>query len=138
MVNSVKFHTRDLNNRRVTQNNGVCIEWHHEDTMHDFYSHVCKIWELEYMFHHKVVLFQCEWYNTGTNDRRRMIRTDAHCTSIDVTSRWYQNDHLYFLVKRNKFSTFKISNCVALEKLCNASNIGECLMSGSWGRRIQW
>ena len=21
-----------------------------------------------------------------------MIRTDAHCTSIDVTSRWYEND----------------------------------------------
>ncbi|XP_030936487.1 uncharacterized protein LOC115961691 [Quercus lobata] len=52
MVNGVKFHTRDLDNRRVTQNSG------------------------------------CEWYNTGTNGRRRMIQTDAHCTNIDVTSRW--------------------------------------------------
>ena len=57
MVNGVKFHTRDLDNRRVTQNNGVCTERDHEREMHDFYGHLCKIWELEYMFRHKVVLF---------------------------------------------------------------------------------
>ena len=92
MVNGVKFHTKDLDNRRVTQNSGVCTEGDHEGEMHDFYGHVCKIWELEYMFRHKVVLFQCDWYNIGTNGRRRTIRTDAHYTSIDVTSRWYEND----------------------------------------------
>ena len=26
MVNGIKFHTRDLDNRRVTQNSGVCTE----------------------------------------------------------------------------------------------------------------
>ena len=92
MVNGVKFHTKELNNRRVTQNSGVYTKGDHKGEMHDFYGHVCKIWELEYMFHHKVVLFQCEWYNTGTNGGKRMIRTNAHCTSIDVTSQWYQND----------------------------------------------
>ncbi|KAG5547799.1 hypothetical protein RHGRI_013476 [Rhododendron griersonianum] len=40
----------------------------------------------------RLVLFQCEWYNTGNTGRARTIRTDAHCTSIDVTSRWYQSD----------------------------------------------
>lgn len=44
------------------------------------------------MCHKKVVLFQCEWYNTGNTGRTRTIRSDAHCTSIDVTSRWYQSD----------------------------------------------
>ena len=39
------------------------------------------------MFHHKVVLFQCKWYNTGTSGRRRTIRTNAHCTSIDVETK---------------------------------------------------
>ena len=67
MVNGVKFHTRDLDNHRVTQNSGVCTEKDHEEKMHDFYGLVCKIWELEYVFHHKVVLIQCEWYNTSTN-----------------------------------------------------------------------
>ena len=36
MVNGVKFHTRDLDNRRVTQNSGVCTEGNHEGEMHDF------------------------------------------------------------------------------------------------------
>ena len=92
MVNGVKFHTRDLDNRCVAQNSGVCTKGDYKREMHDFYGHVCKIWELEYVFHHKVVLFQCEWYNTSTNGRRRMLRTGAHYTSIDVTSRWYEND----------------------------------------------
>ena len=83
MVNGVKFHTRDLDNRRVTQNSDVCTEGDHEGEMQDFYGHVCKIWELEYIFRHKVVLFQCEWYNMGTNGQRRTIRTDAHCMSIE-------------------------------------------------------
>ena len=91
MVNGVKFHTRDLDNCCVTQNSGVCTEGDHEGEMHNFYGHVCKIWELKYVFRHKVVLFQSEWYNTDTNIRRRTIRTDAHCTSIDVPSQWYQN-----------------------------------------------
>ena len=45
------------------------------------------------MCQYKVVLFQCEWYNTGNKtSRRRMIRIETHCTSINVQSRWYQND----------------------------------------------
>ena len=43
MVNGVKFHTRDLDNCRVTQNSGVYTEGDHEGEMHDFYGHVCKI-----------------------------------------------------------------------------------------------
>ena len=43
MVNGVKFHIRDLDNHRVTQNSGVYTEGDHEGEMHDFYGHVCKI-----------------------------------------------------------------------------------------------
>ena len=92
MVNGVKFHTKDLDNCRVTQNNGICTEKDHGGEMHDFYSHVCKIWELEYVLCHKVILFRCECYNIGSNGRRRTIRTNTHCTSIDVTSQWYENN----------------------------------------------
>ena len=41
IVNGVKFHTRDLDNRRVTQNSGVCTKGDHEGEMHDFYGHMC-------------------------------------------------------------------------------------------------
>ncbi|GMP61281.1 hypothetical protein CsSME_00045919 [Camellia sinensis var. sinensis] len=60
--------------------------------MHEFYGHLCNIWEFEYMCQNKVVLFQCEWYNTGNTGRSRTVRADTYCTSIDVTSRWYQSD----------------------------------------------
>ena len=36
MVNGVKFHIRDLDNRHVTQNSGVCTKGDHEGEMHDF------------------------------------------------------------------------------------------------------
>ena len=42
---------------------------------------------------------------------------------------------LYFLIKRNKFSTFKIPNYVTIGKLCNESNIEECLMSKKSGAK---
>lgn len=41
------------------------------------------------MFGHRVVLFQCEWYDTGSV---KTMRVDAHCTSIDIRSRWYEDD----------------------------------------------
>uniref|UniRef100_A0A2N9GCW6 Transposase-associated domain-containing protein n=1 Tax=Fagus sylvatica TaxID=28930 RepID=A0A2N9GCW6_FAGSY len=90
IVNGVRFHTRDLDNRRISQNSGVSAEGDHEGQRHDFYGHLGNIWEFEYMLHNKVVLFQCEW--------------------------------------RSKFSIFLIPKQVNLGKLCNASNIGECLM----------
>ena len=43
MVNGIKFHIRDLDNHRVTQNSSVYTEGDHEGEMHNFYGHVCKI-----------------------------------------------------------------------------------------------
>ena len=43
MVNGVRFHTKDLDNRCVTQNSGVSIEGDHDGQIHDFYDHVYKI-----------------------------------------------------------------------------------------------
>ncbi|XP_028116992.1 uncharacterized protein LOC114314735 [Camellia sinensis] len=40
----------------------------------------------------RFVLFQCKWYNTGDTSRSRTVQVDTYCTSIDVTSRWYQSD----------------------------------------------
>ena len=69
IVNGIRFHTRDLDNHHISQNSGVYIEGDHEEQIHDFYGHLLIIWELEYVCHNKVVLFQCEWYN--------MILTDS-------------------------------------------------------------
>ena len=44
---------------------------------------------MNYILGHRVVLFQCEWFNTGSN---KTLHIDAHFTSIDVKSRWYKDD----------------------------------------------
>ncbi|XP_028087238.1 uncharacterized protein LOC114287975 [Camellia sinensis] len=92
IINGVRFHTKELDNRRKSQNSAVLTKGDYKGEMHEFYGHLCNIWEFEYMCQNKVVLFQCEWYNTGNTGRSRTVRADTYCTSIDVTSRWYQSD----------------------------------------------
>ncbi|XP_057484999.1 uncharacterized protein LOC130771413 [Actinidia eriantha] len=92
IVNGVRFRTREVDNRRKTQNSGVLAEGDHEGKMHNFYGHLINVWEFEYMCQKKVILFQCEWYNTGNTGRNCTIRTDKYCMSINVKSRWYQSD----------------------------------------------
>ncbi|GFS33434.1 DEAD-box protein abstrakt [Actinidia rufa] len=64
--------------------------------MHNFYGHLINVWEFEYMCQNKVILFQCDWYNTDNAGRNCTIRTDKYCTSINVKSRWYQSDPFIF------------------------------------------
>lgn len=87
--NGVRFHTKDLENRRRSQNSGVVVEGDHGGQTHDFYGFLCTVLEMKYMFNHQVVLFQCEWFDTGSS---KTICTDAHCTVIDTGSRWYKDD----------------------------------------------
>ena len=133
MVNGVKFHTKDLDNRRVTQNSGVCTKGDYEGEMHNFYGHVCKIQEFEYKFRYKVVLFQCEWYNTSTNCQRKTIRTNAHYTSIDVTSWWYQNNpfilpsqakQVFYHQDTKLGEPWKIVQCIQLGECFNVPEVG--------------
>ncbi|XP_028107689.1 uncharacterized protein LOC114306623 [Camellia sinensis] len=74
IINCVRFHTKELDNRRKSQNSGVLIEGDYKGEMHEFYGHLCNIWKFEYMCQNKVVLFQCKWYNTGNTGRSRTIQ----------------------------------------------------------------
>ncbi|KAF7152217.1 hypothetical protein RHSIM_Rhsim01G0128800 [Rhododendron simsii] len=87
--NGIRFHTIERDSRRKSQNSGLVVEGDNEGQCTNFYGHLCKVWELTYLFRNQVVLFQCEWFNTGGN---KTFHVDAHCTSIDVRSRWYKDD----------------------------------------------
>ncbi|KAF7153609.1 hypothetical protein RHSIM_Rhsim01G0162500 [Rhododendron simsii] len=87
--NGIRFHTKDRDSHRKSQNSGVMVEGDHEGKTIGFYGNLCRVWELHYICGRRVVLFQCEWFNTG---RSRFTKADAHFTSIDVRSRWYKND----------------------------------------------
>lgn len=88
--NGVRFHTKDRDSHHKSQNSGVVVEGNnHEGKTVTFYGNLCRVWELSYMFGRRVVLFQCEWFNTS---RSRFIKADAHFTSIDVRRQWCKND----------------------------------------------
>ena len=65
------------------------MEGEYEGVKHDYYGYICKFWELSYRHGGKVVLFECEWYNTSTKHK---INIADHVTSIDITGRWCKDD----------------------------------------------
>ncbi|XP_028119696.1 uncharacterized protein LOC114317185 [Camellia sinensis] len=58
--NGVRFHTIDRDNRRKTQNNGLVVEGKHKGHSMRFYGYLRKVWDMTYLFRHRVVLYQCE------------------------------------------------------------------------------
>jgi hypothetical protein len=89
ICNGVRFHTKERDNRRKSQNSGVVVEGEHNNKTINFYGYLNKVWEMSYIFGHSIFLFQCEWFNLGSG---KTVQTDAHFTSINVKSKWYQND----------------------------------------------
>ncbi|XP_071905980.1 uncharacterized protein [Coffea arabica] len=86
---NVCFHTRDRDDCRTTQNSGLVVEGDHKGKHIDFYGFVKAVVELTFFHAYKVVLLQCEWYNTCSTNT---IKSDRHFVTIDIRSRWYQND----------------------------------------------
>ena len=90
IINGVRFHIRDRDNRLRSQNSGVVVEGNHKDESIDFYGFLTNIIEIDYVRGRRVVIFQCKWFDLG--DRRRGIRVDGNITSVNVSSFWYEND----------------------------------------------
>ncbi|KAH7838791.1 hypothetical protein Vadar_031230 [Vaccinium darrowii] len=105
ICNGVRFHTKDRENRRMCQNSGIAIEGVYKGENVNFYGYLNKIWELRYVHGGRVVLFQCEWYNTG---RKSKIYTDEHVTNIDITRLWFKKDP--FVLPHNVRQVFYIND----------------------------
>lgn len=88
-VNGVRFVTIDRDNRHKSQNSGVVVEGDHNEERIDFFGYLTNIFGLSYINGSEVVLFKCEWYNTGHKSK---INIEAHVTSIYVRDRWYEED----------------------------------------------
>ncbi|KAH7862370.1 hypothetical protein Vadar_003833 [Vaccinium darrowii] len=90
IVNGTRFHTRDRERVRTTQNSGIVVkgEYLSEDT--DFYGILIDIIELKYNFGNRVYLFKCQWRDVS--DKREGIRKDQHFISVNATKTWYTNE----------------------------------------------
>ncbi|WKA05473.1 hypothetical protein VitviT2T_023437 [Vitis vinifera] len=90
IVNGVRFHTKDRDDRRITQNSGICVSGEHDGEEIDFYGVLSNVVVLNYVLGYKVILFKCTWFDT--NQKKKRIKHDYNFTTIQVTSTWYDND----------------------------------------------
>ncbi len=93
IVNEVRFHTKDHELRRRTQNSGLVVEGEHKNEKMDYYGYVDGVVELQYLGGRKVVLFNCEWYDTSrrTGSRKTLV-DDKQFISLDIRARWYKQE----------------------------------------------
>ncbi|XP_041003891.1 uncharacterized protein LOC121249242 [Juglans microcarpa x Juglans regia] len=90
IMNGIRFHTKDLEGRRRTQNSGVVVHANHEGLPIDFYGVLQDIIELRYMGCDKCFLFKCDWWDIG--DTRRGIHIGDHFTSVNTSRQWYKDE----------------------------------------------
>ena len=90
IVNGVRFHTKDRDDRRITQNSVICVSGEHDGEEVDFYGILSNVIVLNYILVYKVILFRCSWFDT--NQKKKKIKHDHNFTSIQVSSTWYKND----------------------------------------------
>ena len=73
-------------------------------------------------------------YNIGNTGRRKTIQTEKHCTNIDVSSRWYQNDPFIlpsqakqvFYLRDNKLGGhWQVVQCVQLRGVFDVPEISD-------------
>ncbi|KAL3522314.1 hypothetical protein ACH5RR_015148 [Cinchona calisaya] len=74
-INEVRFHKRDRDDCRTTQNSGLIVKGDHRGKPIDFYGFVKGVIELTFFHAYNVVLFQCEWYNTSSTNT---MKSDRH------------------------------------------------------------
>ena len=75
IVNGVRFHTKDRDDHRITQNSGICVSGEHDGEDVNFYGVLTNVVELDFLFGYK-----------------KKIQQDPYFTIINVSSTWYEND----------------------------------------------
>ncbi|CAN1289717.1 hypothetical protein LINPERPRIM_LOCUS20406 [Linum perenne] len=90
IINGVRFHTKDREMRRKTQNSGIVVEGNHLDEIIHFYGVLVDIIELDYVRDKHIYLFYCDRYDV--EKRKSRIVNDVPVTSIRVDQIWYSSD----------------------------------------------
>ncbi|XP_042957921.1 uncharacterized protein LOC122293417 [Carya illinoinensis] len=90
IINGKRFHTRQLELHRRTQNSGVLVTGDEATNNADFYGVINNIVELHYMEWRRVYLFECDWFDVG--DQKRGVRVDDHMISVNMNRTWYKGE----------------------------------------------
>ncbi|XP_042972802.1 uncharacterized protein LOC122304609 [Carya illinoinensis] len=90
IMNGIRFHTRQREAHRRTQNSGVLVISELDAQSVDFYGVLTNILEVRYMGWRRVYLFKCDWFDIS--DSRRGIRVDDHLTSVNMSLTFYKDE----------------------------------------------
>ena len=91
IIDGIRFHTKEREMHRQTQNSGVVVEGVYEGNHElEYYGVIKDIIELDYCFQNSVLLFKCDWWDVGNN--KTGIHTDAHFTTINASRTCYKDD----------------------------------------------
>ncbi|XP_026430326.1 uncharacterized protein LOC113326872 [Papaver somniferum] len=78
IINGFRFHTREWESRRKSQNSGLCVPWEDEgvaEDENDFYGVVNNIIEARYVGQLRVLLFK---YSDGETETERSTSSEAY------------------------------------------------------------
>ncbi|KAL6345885.1 hypothetical protein AAG906_020467 [Vitis piasezkii] len=108
VVNGIRFHIKDRDDRHTTQNSGVLVSGDHYEDMIDFYGVLPNVVVLDYIFNNQVVLFKCEWFDTDPNKRDcKMMQTTTNDSENDnedptIEEAYQENDSIDIVWSRNQ------------------------------------
>ncbi|XP_035547426.1 uncharacterized protein LOC118348940 [Juglans regia] len=103
IINGKRFHTKQLELRRRSQNSGVLVTGDEDTNNVDFYGVLNDVVELHYMGGRRVYLFSCDWFDVG--DKKRGVRVDDHITSVNMDRTWYKNEPFVLACQASQLST---------------------------------
>lgn len=91
MVNGYRFHTKDRERERKTQNSGIVVKGQHGNNIIDFYGVINEIIEVKYWLGKKrVLIFKCDWWKVDDVSGMQ-IDKDWGITSVNSSRKWYED-----------------------------------------------
>ncbi|XP_026384960.1 uncharacterized protein LOC113280563 [Papaver somniferum] len=90
IYNGVRFHTKQRELRRTTQNSGLVVDGEHNSKPIEFFGSLQDVIELDFLYGYRVVLFKCDWFDVTPGNTR--IRKDYSLTCINTNRIWYKSD----------------------------------------------
>ncbi|KAG8381935.1 hypothetical protein BUALT_Bualt05G0024400 [Buddleja alternifolia] len=83
----MRFHTKQREMNKKTQNSGVVVKVEEESGFRDYYGVLTDIIQLDYLGNHHVVLFKCDWFEG------KSVQKDKYSyTSINTSKPWKTNE----------------------------------------------
>ncbi|KAG8373557.1 hypothetical protein BUALT_Bualt11G0036900 [Buddleja alternifolia] len=87
IVNGLRFHTKQREMNKKTQNSGVVVKVEEESGFRDYYGVLTDIIQLDYLRNHHVLLFKCDWFEG------KSVQKDKYSyTSINTSKPWKNNE----------------------------------------------